>query len=146
MCGSTTPVTTHVKPKQLIQMTVISNPSVENGLYDSDGNPSCVPPAYPAANDAPPTSQQDFTDLVAEADNARNNITYGLYNSENKSDVTFVAGFGSDTWRFPGHRGVLAAANPVFSAMLLGPMAEYDVSKPIVVNDVDKRAFEQLLR
>lgn len=140
-------------------MTVISNPSAENGLYDSDGNPNFVPPARlhsPTTNNLPPTNQpqdhnkqrisNDFTDLVAEADNARNNITYGLYNSENKSDVTFVAGFGSDTWRFPGHRAVLAAANPVFSAMLLGPMAEYDASKPIIVNDVDKRAFEQLLR
>lgn len=69
-----------------------------------------------------------------------------LYDSEQNSDITFVAGYGDDTWRFPGHRAVLAAANPVFRAMLCGPMAPPLTQSLIDVKDVDKRAFEQLMR
>lgn len=65
-----------------------------------------------------------------------------LFDSEAGSDVIFLV--GPDLWRFPGHRAVLAAANPVFEAMLHGPMASHETTIPI--EDVDGRAFENLLR
>lgn len=65
-----------------------------------------------------------------------------LFDSEAGSDVIFLV--GPDLWRFPGHRAVLAAANPVFQAMLHGPMASHDATIPI--EDVDGRAFDNLLR
>jgi hypothetical protein len=67
-----------------------------------------------------------------------------LYDNEQGSDITFVAGLDDDTWRFPGHRAVLADTNQVFQAMLYGPM--YNGEDVIYVKDVDKRAFAQLLR
>ncbi|KAJ9593127.1 hypothetical protein L9F63_027631 [Diploptera punctata] len=65
-----------------------------------------------------------------------------LFDSEAGSDVEFLV--GPEQWRFPGHKTVLAAANPVFEAMLTGPMATHDTTIPI--EDVDGRAFENLLR
>ncbi|XP_021939203.1 BTB/POZ domain-containing protein 3-like isoform X2 [Zootermopsis nevadensis] len=66
-----------------------------------------------------------------------------LPRSEAGSDVIFLV--GPEQWRFPGHRAVLAAANPVFQAMLNGPMASRDTTT-IPIEDVDGRAFENLLR
>nr|CAD7432923.1 unnamed protein product [Timema monikensis] len=66
-----------------------------------------------------------------------------LFNSEADSDVIFLVGLNSELFRFPGHRDVLAAANPVFRAMLQGTFANEDV---ITINDVDDRAFDKLLR
>lgn len=63
-----------------------------------------------------------------------------LYDDEKRSDIVFVAGINGDTWRYPGHRRVLAAASPVFNALL---SAKTEV---IVVDYVDRRGFEQLLR
>ncbi|KAI5637107.1 hypothetical protein NE865_10157 [Phthorimaea operculella] len=63
-----------------------------------------------------------------------------LYDDERQSDIVFVAGINGDTWRYPGHRRVLAATSPVFAA-LLNCKAEV-----IVVDYVDRRGFEQLLR
>lgn len=63
-----------------------------------------------------------------------------LYDDEKQSDIVFVAGINGDTWRYPGHRRVLAATSPVFAALL---SAKTDV---IVVDYVDRRGFEQLLR
>jgi hypothetical protein len=51
---------------------------------------------------------------------------------------------GPEQWRVPSHKSVLTAANPVFEAMLNGPMASPDTTIPIV--DVEGRAFENLLR
>lgn len=82
--------------------------------------------------------------VVTEPQNAISGEEAGLYDSEQGSDVTFVAGLDSDTWRFPGHRTVLAAANQVFKAMLCGPLSNGE--DVIYVKDVDKRAFGQLMR
>ncbi|PSN57673.1 hypothetical protein C0J52_05425 [Blattella germanica] len=65
-----------------------------------------------------------------------------LYDSEAGSDVEFIV--GPEKWRFPGHRAVLSAANPVFQALLDGPMATHDNTIPI--EDVDGRAFDNVLR
>lgn len=65
-----------------------------------------------------------------------------LFDSEAGSDVVFLV--GPEQWRFPGHKAVLAATNPVFQAMLNGPMASEDTTIPI--EDVDGRAFDNLLR
>jgi BTB/POZ domain-containing protein 1/2 len=65
-----------------------------------------------------------------------------LFDSEAGSDVIFLV--GPEQWRFPGHKAVLAATNPVFQAMLNGPMASQDITIPI--EDVDGRAFDNLLR
>lgn len=65
-----------------------------------------------------------------------------LFDSEAGSDVVFLV--GPEQWRFPGHKAVLAATNPVFQAMLNGPMASQDTTIPI--EDVDGRAFDNLLR
>ncbi|XP_077289542.1 BTB/POZ domain-containing protein axundead [Arctopsyche grandis] len=82
--------------------------------------------------------------VVTEPQNAISGEEAELYDSEQGSDVTFVAGLDSDTWRFPGHRAVLAAANQVFRAMLCGPLSNGE--DVIYVRDVDKRAFGQLMR
>lgn len=67
-----------------------------------------------------------------------------LFDSEAGSDVTFLVGPESETWRFPGHRAILSEANPVFRAMLQGPVAN---TGPIVaIPDVDGKAFDLLLR
>ncbi|XP_059053858.1 uncharacterized protein LOC131848117 [Achroia grisella] len=63
-----------------------------------------------------------------------------LYDNEKQSDIVFVAGINGDTWRYPGHRRVLAATSPVFAALL---SVKTDV---IIVDYVDRRGFEQLLR
>ncbi|CAF4756444.1 unnamed protein product [Pieris macdunnoughi] len=63
-----------------------------------------------------------------------------LYDDETQSDIVFVAGINDDTYRFPGHRRVLAATSPVFAALL---SAKTDV---IVVDYIDHRGFENLLR
>ncbi|PNF42920.1 hypothetical protein B7P43_G11846 [Cryptotermes secundus] len=65
-----------------------------------------------------------------------------LFDSEAGSDVVFLV--GPEQWRFPGHKAILAATNPVFQAMLNGPMASQDTTIPI--EDVDGRAFDNLLR
>ncbi|CAH2217199.1 uncharacterized protein LOC120630729 [Pararge aegeria] len=63
-----------------------------------------------------------------------------LYDDEKQSDITFVAGINGDTIRVPGHRRVLAATSPVFAALLT---TKADV---IIVDYIDRRGFEQLLR
>lgn len=65
-----------------------------------------------------------------------------LFDSEAGSDVVFLV--GPEQWRFPGHKAVLATTNPVFQAMLNGPMASQDTT--ITIEDVDCRAFDNLLR
>uniref|UniRef100_A0A0A9WD89 BTB/POZ domain-containing protein 2 n=1 Tax=Lygus hesperus TaxID=30085 RepID=A0A0A9WD89_LYGHE len=72
-------------------------------------------------------------------------LTSRLFDSEAGSDVTFLVGHEPDTWRFPGHRWVLAEANPVFRAML----AKRDDESPemvIPITDLDGKAFDLLLR
>lgn len=63
-----------------------------------------------------------------------------LYDDEKQSDVVFEVGINGDTWRYPGHRRVLAATSPVFKTLL---KCKADV---IVIDYVDRRGFEQLLR
>jgi BTB/POZ domain-containing protein 1/2 len=65
-----------------------------------------------------------------------------LFDSEAGSDVVFIV--GPEQWRFPGNRAVLADANSVFRAMLHGPLASVETTIPI--EDVDGRAFDNLLR
>lgn len=89
-------------------------------------------------------------DGLPAADNAASNVEVAaaaaangevrLYDDERQSDIVFVAGVNGDTWRYPAHRRVLAATSPVFAALLA---AKTDV---IVVDYVDRRGFEQLLR
>ncbi|XP_039283799.1 BTB/POZ domain-containing protein 2-like [Nilaparvata lugens] len=67
-----------------------------------------------------------------------------LFDSEAGSDVTFLVGPHPETWRFPGHRAILSDANPVFRAMLNGPLA--DSGPTVAIHDVDGRAFDHLLR
>lgn len=67
-----------------------------------------------------------------------------LFDSEAGSDVTFLVGPHPETWRFPGHRAILSDANPVFRAMLNGPLA--DAGPTVAIHDVDGRAFDHLLR
>lgn len=67
-----------------------------------------------------------------------------MFDNEAESDVTFLVGPEPETWRFPGHRTILADANPVFRAMLQGPLA--DSGPTVAINDIDGRAFELLLR
>lgn len=68
-------------------------------------------------------------------------VTTGtLYDDEKQSDIVFEVGINGDTWRYPGHRRVLAATSPVFAALL---SCKTDV---IVVDYIDRRGFEQLLR
>ncbi|XP_063241685.1 BTB/POZ domain-containing protein 2-like [Bacillus rossius redtenbacheri] len=69
--------------------------------------------------------------------------TDSLFGSEAGSDVVFMVGQGPELFRFPGHRGVLAAANPVFRAMFEGSLPQEPV---IAVTDLDDRAFDNLLR
>jgi BTB/POZ domain-containing protein 1/2 len=65
-----------------------------------------------------------------------------LFDSEAGSDVIFLV--GPEQWRFPGHKAVLTATNPVFQAMLNGPLASKNTTIPI--EDVEGRAFDNLLR
>uniref|UniRef100_A0A1B6DBP6 BTB domain-containing protein n=1 Tax=Clastoptera arizonana TaxID=38151 RepID=A0A1B6DBP6_9HEMI len=67
-----------------------------------------------------------------------------LFDNEAESDVTFLVGPEPETWRFPGHRAILADANPVFRAMLQGPLA--DSGPTVAIHDIDGRAFDLLLR
>jgi len=67
-----------------------------------------------------------------------------LFDNEAGSDVTFLVGPEPETWRFPGHRGILADANPVFRAMLQGPLADHGPT--VAIQDVDGKAFDLLLR
>lgn len=67
-----------------------------------------------------------------------------LFDNEAGSDVTFLVGPEPDTWRFPGHRNILSEANPVFRAMLQGPLA--DAGPTVAINDIDGKAFDLLLR
>ncbi|XP_049862804.1 BTB/POZ domain-containing protein 1-like isoform X1 [Schistocerca gregaria] len=61
--------------------------------------------------------------------------------NEADSDVTFLV--GPDGCRVPGHRSVLAAANPVFRCMFEGPLA---CGHSVTVPDVPWRGFANLLR
>lgn len=101
-------------------MTVVTNPArttsddeIESGRDSAAGDSSC---------------------LESADEHAR------LYDDEKQSDIVFVAGINGDTWRYPGHRRVLAATSPVFATLLA---CKTDV---IVVDYVDRRGFEQLLR
>ncbi|XP_054286205.1 BTB/POZ domain-containing protein 2-like [Macrosteles quadrilineatus] len=67
-----------------------------------------------------------------------------LFDNEAGSDVTFLVGPEPETWRFPGHRGILSEANPVFRAMLQGPLADHGPT--VAIQDVDGKAFDLLLR
>lgn len=66
-----------------------------------------------------------------------------LYDNEANSDIEFVVGPEWDQWRFPAHQSVMRN-NPVFQAMLEGPLATDE--KSITIRDVDGRAFDLLLR
>ncbi|CAH0388839.1 unnamed protein product [Bemisia tabaci] len=67
-----------------------------------------------------------------------------IFEREEDSDVTFLVGYDSDTWRIPGHRKVLSHVNPVFRTMFEGSLAP---PGPVVtIKDVDGRAFDNLLR
>ncbi|KAK6634246.1 hypothetical protein RUM44_004857 [Polyplax serrata] len=72
------------------------------------------------------------------------NRTDFLYDNELDSDVVFIVGMEPDVWRIPGHKKVLSEANLVFRALMEGPLATRD--ETIVVEDVEGRAFDYLLR
>lgn len=85
------------------------------------------------ANDRPPDSYQPLLNR--------------LFDSEAGSDVVFLVGSEAEgSWRFPGHRSVLCAANPVFKAMLENFPQATAGEQVIAVRDVDGRAFDLLLR
>ncbi|XP_075978807.1 BTB/POZ domain-containing protein axundead [Anticarsia gemmatalis] len=102
-------------------MTVVTNPARTNSDDEIEsGRESAVGGEY-GGHDA--------------EDHAR------LYDDEKQSDIVFEVGInGDNTWRYPGHRRVLAATSPVFAALL---SCKTDV---IVVDYIDRRGFEQLLR
>ncbi|XP_072947643.1 BTB/POZ domain-containing protein 3 [Epargyreus clarus] len=108
-------------------MTVVTNParSATDAPVEDERREDVIEP------EAPPP-EEEITSIVQ--DHIR------LYDNERQSDIIFVAGINGDTWRYPGHRRVLAATSPVFAALL---SAKTDV---IVVDYVDRRGFEQLLR
>ncbi|XP_065221915.1 BTB/POZ domain-containing protein 2-like isoform X3 [Planococcus citri] len=66
-----------------------------------------------------------------------------LFENEASRDMEFVVGPEWDQWRFPAHQAVMCN-NEVFRAMLEGPLANDE--KTIVIEDVDGRAFNLLLR
>ncbi|XP_068618642.1 BTB/POZ domain-containing protein 6-like [Battus philenor] len=101
-------------------MTIVTNPARTNSEEEYDTGSDIVPCVEPSVLDID--------------ENLR------LYDDEKQSDIVFVAGINGDTWRYPGHRRVLAATSPVFAALL---SAKTDV---IVVDYIDRRGFEQLLR
>lgn len=105
-------------------MTVVTNPARTDSEDEIDtGRDSATGAGYSG----------EYSGLELD-ENAR------LYDNEKQSDIVFVAGINGDTWRYPGHRRVLAATSPVFAALL---SAKTDV---IVVDYIDRRGFEQLLR
>lgn len=67
-----------------------------------------------------------------------------LYDNEIESDVVFLVGREPDVWRIPGHKSILSYANPVFHALFEGPLATQD--NTVVIEDVESRAFDYLLR
>lgn len=101
-------------------MTIVTNPARTNSDEEIDAGSEIVPCIEPSG--------------LEIDENLR------LYDDERQSDIVFVAGVNGDTWRYPGHRRVLAATSPVFAALL---SAKTDV---IVVDYIDRRGFEQLLR
>lgn len=103
-------------------MTVVTNPARTESDDDSD------------------VVIQDTSDYCIDYGGLQMDENARLYNNERQSDIVFVAGINGDTWRYPGHRRVLAATSPVFAALLA---SKTDV---IVVDYVDRRGFEQLLR
>ncbi|XP_014368876.2 BTB/POZ domain-containing protein 6 [Papilio machaon] len=101
-------------------MTIVTNPARSNSEDEIDAGCEIMPCG-------------ESSGLTID-DNMR------LYDDEKQSDIVFVAGINGDTWRYPGHRRVLAATSPVFAALL---SAKTDV---IVVDYIDRRGFDQLLR
>ncbi|GAB6028759.1 hypothetical protein CHUAL_004576 [Chamberlinius hualienensis] len=69
-----------------------------------------------------------------------------LFENEKDSDVTFLVGVEPNIWRLPAHKFVLVAANPVFAAMLKGPMSSKDNKEEVPIDDLDPKAFENVLR
>lgn len=109
-------------------MTVVTNPACTDSSIESQNSQASTSGAQPLQLDF-----RHYSDIQVDEN-------YGLYDNENQSDVVFVAGINGDTFRFPGHRRVLAATSPVFAALL---STKADV---IVVDYIDRRGFDQLLR
>lgn len=106
-------------------MTIVTNPAHTESSDEEEEVP-CV--------------KLPDSDLIIDYSNLQLDENARLYDNERQSDIVFVAGIGEDTWRYPGHRRVLAATSPVFAALLATS------SDVIIVDYVDKRGFEQLLR
>lgn len=64
-----------------------------------------------------------------------------LLNTGQLSDCTFSVGGVTQK----AHRLVLAAASPVFEAMLYGPMVEASSNNPITIPDIAPEIFKILL-
>lgn len=81
-------------------------------------------------------------DVIEPSDSTENSPESppNLYDDETQSDIVFVAGINDDTYRFPGHRRVLATCSPVFARLFAAKM---DV---IVIDYIDHKGFENLLR
>ncbi|XP_041987554.1 BTB/POZ domain-containing protein 6 [Aricia agestis] len=111
-------------------MTVVTNPA----CTENDKESESIQPSTSLAQ--PSTSNGEYPDYggLRLDENSR------LYDDEKQSDVVFVAGINGDTYRFPGHRRVLAATSPVFAAVLSGK------SSVVVIDYIDRRGFDQLLR
>ncbi|CAG4949957.1 unnamed protein product [Colias eurytheme] len=121
-----------------------SNPLPDDIEFESPplSSPS---PDEPTLNDdyvdyGSPQSDIDNDNINSGSSNSPESPPNNLYDDETESDIVFVAGINDDTYRFPGHRRVLAATSPVFAALL---SAKTDV---IVVDYIDHRGFENLLR
>lgn len=115
-------------------MTVVTNPARSNSEEEIDQDLQDTGVNSPTG-DIDFLDSERYLEYEPEPDDPNR-----LYDDEKQSDIVFVAGINGDTWRYPGHRRVLAATSPVFAALL---SAKTDV---IVVDYVDRRGFEQLLR
>lgn len=113
-------------------MTIVTNPARRNSDDDTDSSPNENIAPIIVSNVSSRTITPEGTILPSHCTR--------LYNDEQHSDVVFVAGINGDTWRYPGHRRVLTATSPVFAALL---NCKTDI---IVVDYIDRRGFEQLLR
>lgn len=83
-------------------------------------------------------TEDDIVDLTV-----RSQCRNTLYDREDSRDVVFLVGVEPDVWRIPGHKSVLGK-NPVFRAMLEGPLANKEMTT-IVIEDVEGKAFDLLL-